>query len=222
METFAILGRMKSLSLSRPLVIMVVGIPGSGKSFFARQFADTFSAPIVSYDKLRSSIFPDPTFSRDEEALIQDIADYETNELLKTHKTFIIDGGANTRAERIAIERQVKTHDYHTLIVWVQTDEPTSRMRATKRSNKRKTDEWNVSITDELFNLQVKRLNAPLRIEQQVVISGKHTYATQAKVVLKKLVSPREDEAQAIHPPARNLNNDDQTPPALRRSITVN
>jgi len=221
METFAILGRMKSLSLSRPLVIMVVGLPGSGKSFFARQFADTFSAPVVSYDKLRSTIFPDPTFSRGEDAVLQDIADYEINELLKTHKTFIVDGGVNTRIERVAIERQARAHDYHTLIVWVQTDEPTSHMRATKRSSKRKTDEWNVSITDELFKLQVKRLNAPLRTEQQVVVSGKHTYATQAKVVLKKLVSPREDEVQTVHPPERNLNNDDQTS-AHRRSITIN
>lgn len=222
METFAILGRMKSLSLSRPLVIMVVGIPGAGKSFFAGQFADTFGAPVVSYDKLRTMIFPDPTFSRGEDAVLQDIANNEIDELLKTHKTFIVDGSVNSRAERAAIERRARAHDYHTLIVWVQTDEPTSQFRATKRSNKRKGDEWNVSITEELFNTQVKRLVAPLRSEPVVVISGKHTYATQAKVVLKKLVSPREEEVQTLHAPDRNLPNDDQTPPAHRRSITVN
>lgn len=211
---------MKSLALSRPLVIMVVGIPGAGKSFFARQFADTFGAPSVSYDKLRSIIFPTPTFAREEEALLQDIADNEIDELLKTHKTFLIDGGVNSRIERADIEKRARKHDYHTLIVWVQTDTPTCRFRATKRSAKRKGDEWNTSITEEIFNTSVKRLVAPLRSEPQVVISGKHTYATQAKVVLKKLVSPREDDA--LHPPARTLNNDDQTPPAHRRSITVN
>jgi len=212
---------MKSLSLSRPLVIMVVGIPGAGKSFFARQFADTFGAPIVSQDVLRSTIFPQSTFAKSEDAVIQDITGYEIDELLKTHKTFIVDGGVNNRVERAAIERRAKMQDYHTLVVWVQTDEPTCRFRATKRSTRRKGDEWNASITDELFKLEVKHLNAPLRTEQQVVISGKHTYATQAKVVLKKLVSPREEEA-TLHARERNLNNDDQIPPALRRSITIN
>lgn len=212
---------MKSLTLSRPLVIMVVGIPGAGKSFFARQFAETFGAPVVSYDRLRSTIFPESSFTKAEDAILQDIADYEINELLKTHKTFLIDGGVNTRIERAGIERRAKSKDYHTLIVWVQTDEPTCKFRATKRSNKRKGDEWNTSITDDVFNAQVKRLIAPSRLEPQVVISGKHTYATQAKVVLKKLVSPREEEAQILHPPDRN-SHDDHTPPAQRRSITVN
>jgi predicted kinase len=212
---------MKSLALSRPLVIMVVGIPGAGKSFFARQFADTFGAPVVSYDRLRSSIFAEPTFSRGEDDVLLDITDYEINELLKTHKTFLIDGGVNSRMERAAIERRARLHDYRTLIVWVQTDEPTCRFRATKRSSKRKGDEWNSSMTAEIFNTIARRLVSPLRSEPQVVISGKHTYATQAKVVLKKLVSPREEDAQILHAPDRTPNNDDQTPPAHRRSITI-
>jgi predicted kinase len=217
---FGILAHMKSLVLSRPLVIMVVGIPGAGKSFFARQFAETFSAPLVSLDTLRSIVFPEPRHDKDEEALLMDIAANEIVELLKSHKTFIVDGGVNARVDRAEIEREARKHDYNTLIVWVQTDEPTSRQRATKRNAKRKGDEYNTSIAPETFDTLSKRVVTPLRTENYVVISGKHTYATQAKIVLKKLVLPREDESQPVHPPSRN--NHDQTPPTRQRSITVN
>lgn len=210
---------MKSLSLSRPLVIMMLGAPGAGKSFFARQFSDTFGAPVVSYDRLRMIAFSEPSFQKDEEDVVRNLANNEINELLKTHRTFIVDGGNSTRTERIVIEKAARENDYGTLVIWVQTDEPTSRLRAIKRSAKRKWDDWNTSITTEQFDAHKKRILPPLPSENVVVISGKHTYATQAKVVLKKLVHPRED---TVHAPERSSNNHDQTPPALRRNITVN
>lgn len=213
---------MKSLSLARPLVIMMLGASGAGKSFFARQFSDTFSAPVVSYDRLRMITFADPTYQKAEEDVVRNLANNEINELFKAHKTFIVDGGNSTRNERILIERAARENDYGTLVIWVQTDEPTSRYRALKRNPKRKWDEWNVSLTEQQFDTMAKRINPPLPSENTVVISGKHTYATQAKVVLKKLVLPREDEAHSLHAPARSSNNHDQTPPAARRNITVN
>lgn len=211
---------MKSLSLSRPLVMMVIGIPGAGKSFFARQFSDTFNAPVISFDHLRYAIYEEPTHSKAEEATLQYLAEYQIGELLKTHKTFIIDGGMNAKVDRLKVEKLAREAGYGTLVIWVQTDEPTSRLRATKRKEGRKGDEWNTSIAPEQFESYVKRLTPPSPAETLVVISGKHTYATQAKVILKKLVSPREDTATP-HAPDRSSNNG-HNPPTHHRSITVN
>lgn len=211
---------MKSLSLTRPLVMMVIGIPGAGKSFFARQFSDTFSAPVISIDHLRYAIYEQPTHSKAEEATLQYLAEYQIGELLKTHKTFIIDGGMNAKVDRLKVEKLAREAGYGTLVIWVQTDEPTSRLRATKRKEGRRGDEWNASIVPEQFESYVKRLTPPSPAEPLVVISGKHTYATQAKVILKKLVSPRE-EAVPAHAPDRSSNNE-QTPPTHHRSITIN
>ena len=38
---------MKSLQLDKPHAIVMVGIPGSGKSFFADKFSAMFNAPYV-------------------------------------------------------------------------------------------------------------------------------------------------------------------------------
>lgn len=180
---------MKSLSLSRPLIIFVIGLPGAGKSFFARQFAETFNAPIVSYDYLRYQMFPEPAFSADEDTLIAQIAGNEFSELLKTQKTIIMDGGNNSYDDRQILGQIGKKKGYGTLVVWVQTDERSARFRSTNRKPKRDGDTLNVSMSDEVFDSLKASLTPPGKGEDFIVISGKHTYSTQAKVVLRRFVT---------------------------------
>ena len=208
---------MKSLSLSKPLVLITVGVPGSGKSFFARQFSETFSAPVVSYDKLRHLLYPASSFNKQEQETIETIAHLEAEELLKTHKTFIIDGGMNTKAQRMEIRKKAHAAGYDTLLVWVQTDQNTAKYRSMKRSNRRNDDKFNASLSGEAYDQLEKRFHPPQAPEASVVISGKHTYATQAKVVLKKLVTPREEAAHSI------VNHGARTPDASapRRNVII-
>jgi hypothetical protein len=156
-----------------------------------------FGAPIVSCDFIRSSLNAEPTFSAEEDNVVSAIASQQITELLKTNKTFLIDGGMNTKAARVALERKIKAHDYGRLTVWVQTDEPTSRLRSMKRSDKRAGDAYNTSMSEAVFNRYQRQFAAPTVSENVIVISGKHTFASQAKVALRKLVAPREDVVPA-------------------------
>lgn len=192
---------MKSLSLSRPLIVFVIGLPGAGKSFFARQFAETFNAPIVSYDFLRYQMFPEPAFSPEEDGLIATISDNEFAELLKTQRTIIIDGGNNNYERRQELAKLAKKKGYGSLLVWVQTDERSARFRATNRKPNREGDKLNSSMTIETFATAKAAFMAPGKGEDFVVISGKHTYSTQAKVVLRRFVTTQ-PPATATTPPA--------------------
>lgn len=183
---------MKSLSLSRPLVIVVIGLPGAGKSFFARQFATMFGAPLVSTDFIRHSLGQRSVYDGDEDATVAALALSQAEELCKTGKTFVVDGGVNNRTNRTALERLASSHGYGKLTIWVQTDEPTSLARSLRRSDKRAGDELNDPMDKQAFLRYRKLFTVPTRTENVVVISGKHTFATQARVVLKKLVSPRD------------------------------
>ena len=212
---------MKSFSLSRPLVIFMIGLPGAGKSFFARQFAETFKAPIVSHDYLRYQMFPEPAFSNDEDKLIAQIAGNEFSELLKTQRSIILDGGSNDYADRQDLTKLAKKHGYGSLIVWVQTDELACRKRATKRSAKRSGDELNMSMTDHDFEIAKSSFMPPGKSEDFIVISGKHTYATQAKVVLRRFVTsqPVVDPETPKQPERTSQHGDDIQP--RRRSLTI-
>ena len=67
----------------------------------------------------------------------------------------------------------------------------------------------------------VRRFTEPTH-EKHVVISGKHAYATQAKMVLRKLVAGREAEADQAHRQGlEQARQDQQRPEVNRRGVVV-
>jgi predicted kinase len=168
---------MKSLSLTQPHILIMVGVPGAGKTFFAEKFAETFSAPYISLEK----IIPYTTSDTDASIILQ----HQFAELLKTRRTFIVEGNTDARTEREALSRKAKAAGYETLIVWVQTDPTTAKYRSV-RDTKNKI---NRTLTSEEYDRIIKRFTPPNAIEKPTVVSGKHTYATQAKIILKKLTA---------------------------------
>lgn len=196
---------MKSLSLTKPHMIIMVGVPGSGKSFFAEKFADTFRAPYVSREKIAAH------FQDDTEA-IDAIASDQIDELLKTQQSIVVDGFADTRTARSELSRKSLAVGYDTLLVWVQTDPATSKSRTLKLSKNGSSR----TLTSEEYDHLARRFSAPTAIEKPVVLSGKHTYATQAKVILKKLTEPRASISRHTVAPVRP----DSEKPG-RRSITI-
>ena len=181
-------------AISKPIVVQVIGPAGAGKSFFARRFAKTFGAPIISRDHLRWTLFAHHTYNEDEESMISQIAEVMTDEIFKTKKLFILDGGYNRRPERNAIRDKAHKHGYQIFTILVQTDEPTAQHRAKHRGTSA-DDRYNQSLSSEQYALQLKTYQPPVVDKNTVVISGKHTYSTQARTVLKKLV-----EIQAAPP----------------------
>jgi len=203
-HNFAILSYMKSLSLSRPHLIIVVGIPGSGKSFFADKFAETFHAPLVSRGRIVNLLGEDSD-------VVEALAHDQLNELVKTQQSIIIDGLADSRATRAELTKSARMAGYSTLTVWVQTDPATAKARSSRKN----ADTNNRRLSGAEYERALSQFIPPTAVEKPVVISGKHTYATQAKVILKKLSEPR---AAAISkhtaPPVRP----DQP---SRRNITI-
>lgn len=195
---------MKRLSLTTPHLLVMVGTPGAGKSFFARQFSKTFIAPIVSHDDIRTAISTgSPSYDKNESGIVNKIADNQLNQLLLTKSTIIVDGGSDTRTERQEVARKARANGYRALFIWVQTDPITSKKRAINGiRGQSKPEEL---LTPQQYESAMKRFTAPNSSEPVLVISGKHTYATQAKIVLKKLSEPRAAEIQQrIHIEERN------------------
>ncbi|NTW61682.1 ATP-binding protein [Candidatus Saccharibacteria bacterium] len=184
---------MKPPILSKPHIIVMVGIPGSGKSTFAKSFAETFKSSIVSYERIQDITFTTPTFSKQEAAVINQLVDLALDELLKTHKTIVLDSPMNSRVSRAEISKKAKSHGYEPLFVWVQADSKTAQKRLIQLSKSR------VVIAPEQFDTEVKKFTPLSASEKSVVISGRHTYSTQLRIVLKKLADPKVDESSTIN-----------------------
>jgi predicted kinase len=169
--------------------MMVAGLPGAGKSFFARQFAETFGTACIRSDIIRAELFGQPQYTSDENEIVARMVEYVASQLARTGRSFMIDGNCNTAAARAHIEQLAKASGYKTLVVWVQTDPAMAKMRSLRRNPKKVDDLYNPSLTDTQFKVFSQRFASPAK-EQYVVISGMHAYSTQARTVLKKLAAP--------------------------------
>ena len=196
---------MKSLSLGKPHLLIMAGIPGSGKSFFAEKFSETFNAPFVSYHHLQA-------ISGDE-SVANKVEAYMLAETMKTSQSVLLETKSDTRRERLELARFARVNGYEPLFVWVQVDPETAQYRASRPGASKTNRIMNAEEHDQLA-----RRFAPLGAsEKHVVISGKHTYATQAKVVLTKLTGPRADVASHSKPAERSTEHVDPG----RRNISI-
>jgi predicted kinase len=172
---------MKSLHLTKPHLLIVVGIPGAGKTFFAEKFAETFNAPFIHYQALQTT--PQTPLSEEETA---ELAGMMYREIVKTGQTIIIEGPGASRVEREALGRLARQADYEHLFIWVQTEPATARTRAVRGVR----GSTNHTVSDEVFDAEIRRFTPLNKGERSIVISGKHTYPSQAKIVLKRLIEP--------------------------------
>lgn len=171
-------------------MLVVVGIPGSGKTFFASRFSETFNAPYVDYGQFRR-------VAGDFKAGTQ-LAGYTLLQVLKTKQTVILEGRGATANDRTEIAKAANKYGYNVLFIWVQTDPDASEDRAVRSKT--------ATITESEFWRQAGEFQNLGPKENYIVISGKHTHASQARVVLKRLVAARDTPAQQppTKPPTRN------------------
>lgn len=164
---------MKPLTPTIPHVIMMVGIPGSGKTTFAEHFAKTFHAPYINPSRIAIDIRLDAVATEKVIMLLFE-------ELLKTDRTLLYEGSNLSKAQRFELTKRFTKAGYKTITVWVQTEPFEAKRRATHKLNP-------LALTSAEYEEAVRRFEKPTAIEKPVVISGKHTYTTQLKTVLKHL-----------------------------------
>jgi shikimate kinase len=167
------MNKMKTLQLHKPHMLVVVGLPGAGKSFFATQFSDMFHTPYLDYGHYRYA-------ARDEQTAVE-LADHALLQLLKTEQTIIVEGIGLTDEDRRELKLLTHKKGYEILYIWVQTDPRVAQQRAVYSKTATMTEQEFAERAQGFETLSVKT-------DKYVVVSGKHTYATQAKMVLKKLV----------------------------------
>ena len=177
----------------------MVGLPGSGKTFFAAQFAKAFGSPFIDINELSGYCQDDAAAAVVGKTFLQEIA--------KTKQPFIYEGDSNTRARRSEFVRWARSEGYRPVIIWVQTDVTTARSRSVK----------NQRLSREAFDYYVRRFSEPNAGELYFVISGKHPYSSQshaALTFLKQIDQQTEDEALPSKAPAT-------APPAAKQRTQV-
>lgn len=90
------------------MVIIVFGLPGSGKSFFASRLAAKLGATYISTDVLRFELFPKRTYSDSEKLKVYDHMLKMMVRDISDHATIVLDGTFYKESLRSKFEEEAK------------------------------------------------------------------------------------------------------------------
>jgi len=172
---------------TKPVMILLYGFPGSGKSYFARQLAENLQAAHIHGDKIRHELFEEPQYDKQENAIVKQLMQYMSEEFLSAGMSVIYDVNVGRSGYRRELRELARKKGADTLVVWFQMDADTAFVRASKRDKRKADDKYSLVYTQEMFKKYISGMQQP-RTETYAVVSGKHTYNNQQTAVLKKMI----------------------------------
>ncbi len=172
---------------TQPILILLYGFPGAGKTYFSRQFCDAVHAAHLEQDRIRFELFQQPRYSKQENAALNRILEYMANEFLTAGISVVIDMNAMRVSQRKSLREMARQHKAATLVVWFQVDADTAFLRNEKRDRRKIDDRFSVGYNVEAFKQMASYMQHPEPTEDFVVVSGKHSFAGQLSSVVKKM-----------------------------------
>lgn len=177
---------MLKVEATKPLLIMLYGYPGAGKTYFARQLSEQFRAAHVYGDRIRGDLFEHPRYDKEENDVIAQLMNYMTGEFLQAGVSVIYDANAMRLGQRRALRDMARKARAHPLLIWFQIDPDTAYARLTSRDRRRSDDKFAAPSDRATFERVAGGMQNPQN-EEYMVISGKHTFDTQLSAFIKRL-----------------------------------
>jgi predicted kinase len=99
------------------LIVLVCGLPGVGKTSVSKELAKLTRWTILSTDKIRKELFPNPIYSTEEKRLIYDVLMLIAKYLHCSGTNCILDATFNTKYSREEIKKKLNLSSQQIYIV---------------------------------------------------------------------------------------------------------
>lgn len=173
----------------KPFLILLYGYPGSGKTYFSRQFAESVQAAHLQADRIRGELFETPQYDKQENALVTQLTNYMAEEFLASGVSIIYDSNVLRSGQRRKLMDIARKHGATPLIIWFQMDLETAFYRNVKRDRRRADDKYAAQWDRTTFESIITQMQNPNVGEGYIVISGKHLFNMQRSAAIAKLRS---------------------------------
>jgi predicted kinase len=178
---------MSKVMPNKPLLVLLYGFPGAGKTYFARQLCETLQAAHVQGDRFRSELFTEPRYDKQENEVVSHLVDYMAEEFLRAGVSVVYDVNVARLGQRRMLRDLARRMHAQPILVWLQIDVESSFTRAIKRDRRHIDDKYAMPLDRTTFDSIIAQMQNPGRDEDYVVMSGKHTFETQKSAIVKKL-----------------------------------
>jgi predicted kinase len=172
--------------LAKPVLICLYGFPGSGKSYVARNLADSVQMANVSADKIRNELFENPRYDVQENAIVSHLMNYMSDEFLSAGVSVVYDTNAMRLSQRRNLRDLARKNRADYMLIWIQIDVESAFARTQNRDRRTSDDRYAEPQTRLTFDKQLAGMQNP-QAEDYLVISGKHTFSTQKSAILNRL-----------------------------------
>ncbi len=128
---------------SSVLAILVSGLPGSGKTYFAKRFAAAIGATYYSSDIVRKKLIAERSYSEDEKANVYIELEKLFSSALRLGKTVVIDATFIKRLQRDSFRKSALRCNSNVKFIEIIASEAVIRNRLSQPREDSEAD-WNV------------------------------------------------------------------------------
>lgn len=158
------------------MIVIICGLPGVGKSTLAKNLAPMINSTILSSDKIRKELFPNPTYSPFERKLVYDVMIILAKYLNEAGINCILDATFNREDSRIEIREKLQLNDKQFQIIECFCPEEVVISRLKSRR-----DDYS-DATIEVYQ-KMKKIYEPVKIDH---------------IIVDTTLSPQENSQRAI------------------------
>ena len=134
---------------SKTSVIMMSGLPGTGKTYFSQKLAERLPLPIIESDSVRKQLFPKPSYSPTENTQVFQKIHRQIEALLDQGSSVIFDATNLEERHRRSVYRIADKYGARMIIVQIEAPPELVKNRLLKRvtqpdSSNYSDADWNV------------------------------------------------------------------------------
>lgn len=146
-----------------PALVLLVGAPGVGKSYFARQLRESTGVAVIESDAVRRALFGRPTYEKKESVRVFGAVHEAARELLAGSISVVIDATNLIESEREVLYRIADAAGARLVIVRLTAPAAVVRKRL-ERADDRGASEADVAMFERM-----RKFRQPLRRPHYIV-----------------------------------------------------
>jgi predicted kinase len=167
------------------LIIIICGLPGTGKTTLAKNLAPLMSAVVLSTDKIRKELISKPTYIKQERKLIYKVLLLVTKYLHSVGINCILDATFNTESSRKEVSEKLNLSSDQICMIECTCPENIIISRLKNRKN-------DYSDADISIYRKMKQIYEPVKGEHIIVNTSKQPSHTTLKEIANNILVNKE------------------------------